>query len=53
MEILEKMLDQHECYQIMVEIFYGYVPDDKKLSAMADAATRIYNEVKNSTYTRN
>ena len=46
-EILERMLDNYECYKIISEVFLSYIPKDDKLNALAHAADRIYNEVKN------
>ena len=47
MDVLTKLIDNYECYKIMVEVFMSYIPEKEKLTALSHAAERIYNEVKN------
>lgn len=41
------VLDRFEGYQIMCEVFYDHIPEDKRFLALAQAFERIQYEIKN------
>lgn len=43
---MDILIDRMEAYQIMTEVFYEFIPDNKKVEALAQAAERIAYELK-------
>lgn len=45
---MDVLIDRMEAYKIMTEVFYEFIPDNKKIEALAQAAERIAYEIKDT-----
>lgn len=45
---MDILVDMIERYQILVEVFFAHVPNKQKLAALAEAADRIYTDIKSN-----
>lgn len=45
---MDVLIDRMEAYKIMTEVFYDFIPDNKKIEALAQAAERIAYEIKDT-----
>lgn len=45
--LTEKVIDKLELYQILVEVFFAYIPDQHKYEALAEAAMVLNYDLDN------